>query len=224
MTEGIALSQKLYLLGIHPQKAGILASSYTAMDYILIGTLFMEMYKNGNIVFDGKYILVKNQKSDVPLHVFMLQKMSSSKNPLKISRWINKFYFSLKHIRKETQNELVKKRIITMQQKRFLFFSWQAPKIANKQLVYNLLQETENAIFGNRPSQEQMIMLSFIEPAGLLKRIFPEREKRKRAKQNLKRLLVENQVSVAVANAISAAQAVAASVAATSAATASVTS
>jgi adenylate kinase len=51
-----------------------------------------------------------------------------------------------------------------------------------------------------------------LKPAGLLNRLFRDREKRKRAADRLKKLK-ENQVSVAVSEAIAAAQAVAASVA-----------
>ena len=40
----ISKKNKLYLLGIHPQKGGIISSSYTAMDYVLVGSLFLELY------------------------------------------------------------------------------------------------------------------------------------------------------------------------------------
>jgi hypothetical protein len=62
-------------------------------------------------------------------------------------------------------------------------------------------------------TEEEIMLLSMLKPAGLIKRIFPEKEKRNRALEKLKNLMVENQVSVAVSEAIAAAQAVAASVA-----------
>jgi len=213
MNESIPLSQKLYLLAINPQKGGIISASYTAMDYVLIGTLFLELYKNKNINFENKRIVVLNSKSENPLHQFLLEKISKSKHPLKISRWINKFYFSLKHIRKEVQQGLVEKRIIKMQPKQFLFFKWNKPVLINKQIVYKQVAEIEKKIFSNTASEDEIILLSFLKPAGLLKRIFPEREKRKKAKRKLNQLMVDNQVSVAVADAISAAHAVAVSAA-----------
>ena len=57
MNESIPLSQKLYLLGIHPQKGGIISAAYTAMDYALLGSLFLEFYQNKNIKFDNKKIV-----------------------------------------------------------------------------------------------------------------------------------------------------------------------
>lgn len=211
MNETIPLSQKLYLLGINPQKGGIISASYTAMDYVLIGTLFLELFQNKNINFENKRIVVLNTKSDNTLHQFLLEKISKSKRPLRISRWINKLYFSLKHIRKEIQQSLVEKRILRMQPKQFLFFKWKKPLLVNKQVVYKLVAEIEKLIFNGTASEDEIILLSFLKPAGLLKRIFPEREKRKKAKRKLNQLMVDNQVSIAVADAISAAHAVAAS-------------
>ncbi len=215
MNESIPLSQKLYLLGINPEKGGIISASYTAMDYVLMGSLFLELYQCKNIRFENKRIVIKESRSEIVLHQFLLDKMSKSTKPLKISRWINKFYYSLKHIRREIQQGLVEKRVIRMQPKHFLFFKWEKPILVNKQVVYKLVAEIEKQVFNGSANEDEIILLSFLKPAGLLKRIFPERDKRKLAKQKMNILMVDNQVSIAVADAISAAQAVAASAAIT---------
>lgn len=223
MSEAIPLSQKLYLLAIHPKKGGIISSSYSAIDYVLLGSLFLELYEAGNIRFDGKKIIVLEAKSDNPIHKFLLDKLKSSSKPLRISRWINKLYFSLKHIRKMIQKELSDKRIIRMEDKRFLFFKWKRPILVKKEVVKQMLSGVEKNIFGGASGKDEIMLLSMLKPAGLMKRIFHDRHKRKKARIKLNKLMVENQVSIAVADAISAAQAVAASVAATSAATAAST-
>ncbi|NOR75910.1 MAG: hypothetical protein GQ525_12200, partial [Draconibacterium sp.] len=182
MNESIPLSQKLYLLGINPEKGGIISASHTAMDYVLVGSLFLELYQNKNIVFDNKRIVIKESKSGIALHQFLLDKMSKSKKQLKISRWIQKLYYSLKHIRKEIQQGLVEKRIIRMQPKHFLFFKWEKPILVNKQVVYKLVAEIEKQVFNGSANEDEIILWSFLKPAGLLNRIFPERQKRKLAK------------------------------------------
>ena len=138
MNTSIFLSQKLYILGIHSEKGGIISASYTAMDYVLIGSLFMELYQKKHIKFDNKRIVVLNLNSDNKLHRFLLEKISASKKPLKISRWIHKLHYSIKYIRKEVQQGLVKNRIIRMEPKQFLFFSWEKPILLNKQVVSKL--------------------------------------------------------------------------------------
>ncbi len=110
-----------------------------------------------------------------------------------------------------------------MEEKRFLFFRWNRPVVTDKQKVFHLLSEIENCILKESADKHQILLLSMLKPAGLMKRIFREKEKRKKASRKLKKMMVENQVSVAVADAIAAAQSVAASVAATSAATTAAT-
>lgn len=220
MNETIPLSEKIYLLAIHTEKGGLVSGSYTAMDYVLLGTLFMELYQEGHIRFEKKRIVLLNQNSKNEVHRFLLNKFGQSKKELKISRWINKLYFSQKYIRNSVQQGLVNRRLIKMESKRFLFFRWKKSIVINKPVLYSFRKEIENKIFGGGLSETDLILLSFLKPAGLLRHLFPDRDKRKKARKNLDKIMVENQVSRAVADAISAAQAVAASVAATTAATA----
>jgi hypothetical protein len=184
----------------------------------------MELHQNKNIRFEKNRILVSQKKSENELHQFLLNKISKSTKTLKISRWINKLYFSRKHIRREVQKDLYRNRYIRMKDKKFLFFRWEVPVLMNKQAVYHLLAEIEAAVFKGTQSEDKLILISFLTPAGLLKRIFPDKEKRKQAKIKIKKMASENQVSGAVANAIAASQAVAASVAATAAVTSAATS
>ena len=204
----ISLSQKIYLLSIHPKKGGIVGSAQSALNYILIGAVLLELSMDKKIEFVNKKIVVKNSKSSNPLHQFLLKKLAKSKRELKISIWISKLTFSAKHIKREVRNELLKKRVIRVVQKRFIFFSWQQPEILNFQLLYKLLAKIDSEVFKGTKNPEDLVLLSLIIPAGLLKRIFPEKEKRKRAKQKLNVLLNKNQLSLAVKNAIAASNAV----------------
>lgn len=217
MNQSIPLSQKLYLLGIHPEKGGLISASYSVMNYILIGSLFLELFLNKNISFDQKKVVLLNDKTSEPLHRFLLDKIKLKPDPVKISSWINKLQFSQKYIRREVQQGLVKRRLIELEPHQFLFFRWKKSRIINMQPVYHLLSDIENQIFKGTEIDEEIVLLSMLKPAGLIKRIFPEREKRNRAIERLKKMTVENQVSVAVSEAVAAAQAVAASVAVTAA-------
>lgn len=218
MNDTISISQKIYLLAIHPKKGGIIASAQNSMNYVIIGTLLIELYLAKNIDFVNNKIVLKNTKTPNLLHQFLLDKISSSSKSLKISSWIGKLTFSMRFIRNEVQNGLVQKRIIRMEQKRFLFFRWKSPEVVNFQLLYRLLAEIENNISKGTNNEEELILLSFLRPAALISRIFPEREKRKYAREKLKKMMAENQVSSAVTNSIVAANAVAASVIAVTAA------
>ena len=214
----IPLSQKLYFLGINPEKGGIFSRSASAMNYVVLGSLLMELYLQKKIKFEGKRIVVLSGQADNAVHQFMLDKMSKTKNPKRISTWINKFFYSHSKIITELQKELVDKRLIKIEPKQFLFFKWTKAYVTNKQVLYKVVDQVRGQIMNGTSVEEELILLSFLAPAGLLYRLFPDRKKRKLAKNRLKQMMVKNRVSSAVADAISASQAVAASVAASAAA------
>jgi hypothetical protein len=222
MSEPLLLSEKLYLLSVNPEKGGIITATANALNYVLLGGLLLELYQNKNVSFENKRVVILETKSENELHRFMLEKIGMRARPLKISRALGKFNFSMKYILNGVQQNLVDKRMIRMEPKRFLFFKWKKPFLVNKPVVQKMVTEIERQIMNGSASDENLILLSFIQPSGLLNRIFKERSKRKIAKKRLKKMMVENQVSEAVAGAISAAQVVAASVGASVAVSAAV--
>ncbi len=221
MEISIPLSQKLYLLGIHPEKGGIVSSSYTAMNYLLSGAMLLELYKNGNIKFENKRVILISTKTADDTHRFLLDKISAVKTPKKISTWITKFNFSNKKIYQGVQNELLDKRIIRMKPRHFLFFKWKSPVIQNKSMVFHLVDHIKDMIFRGTSEEEELILLSFIRPGKLHFRLYNDRHKRREADKKLKNILIDNPVSKSVEEAIQAAQAVAASIAVSTAAGAS---
>lgn len=224
MNENLSLSEKLYLLSIHPEKGGVIASASSTINYVLIGALLLELFLNRNVRFENKRIIVVNEQSDHILHKLLLSKLASRPKPMKIAGWIQRLSFSIKHVKKEIQLTLKNKRIILMRPQKFLFFRWEKPVLLNRQVVYRLVDQTGACLFRGTDLEEDIMLLSLIKPAGLLKRIFPDKNKRSMARTKLSRMTTENPVSIAVAEAIAAAQAVAASVAVTAAASRSVSS
>lgn len=216
MESTLPLSQKLYFLAIRPGKGGISSPGYSALEYVILGALFMELYLQKKIRFENKRIIVLTTTAENELHRFLLLKMSEVKRPRKISRWISKFYYSLKYIRGVVQQGLLDRRLIRMESKHFLFFKWKKPFVVNSQAIRSLEAEIRDMIMKGTRDEEQLILLSFLVPGGFLHRLFTDNKQRRDAKKRLKTMMLDNQVSVAVRDAISAAQAVAASAAAAS--------
>lgn len=218
MNEPIPLSEKLYLLGINPKKGGIISAARTAMDYAILGGLIWEMYLAGNIRFENRRVEIVNQKSENKLHLFLLEKMGNQKRNLKVGRWINKSYFSLKYIRRQLQQNLMSKRLIQMDDRHFLFFRWKSPVIINRQAVYHLVDEIDSIVFNGTASEDELLMILLIQQAGLMRRIFQSGERRNEAKKRIKNIETTNQSSIAVSNAIKLVKAVKTSIAAAHAA------
>ena len=175
MNPEIPLSEKIYLLSIHPTKGGIRADSLTALKFVLTGSLLLELYMSKKIRFEGKLIVVADSESDNELHQFLLDKLGAVKKPLKVARWMNKLQFSSQYIKKRIRQNLEEKRIIKAQRKRFLFFTWKQSVIVNKPVVSKMITETDRAIYRSQVSEEEMVLLSMLRPAGSLKRIYPDR-------------------------------------------------
>ncbi len=213
MEQPIPLSQKLYFLGIHPEKGGLISPAYHVIGFVLTGSLFLELFQQKNIRFEEKKVVFLNDKTSDPIHRFLLEKIKQKPQPLKLAVWINKLRFSQKFIMKEVQKSMVDRRLIKLEPHHFLFFHWKKSHILNHQVLYRMVSEIENHILKGTENDGEIMLLSMLKPAGLLKRIFPEREKRKMATEKLKKMMIDNQVSEAVYQAIAAAQAVAASVA-----------
>ena len=221
MKQTLPLSQKLYLLSIHPDKGGIVSASYTAIGYVLAGSILLELYQSGNIKFENKRVVVLNDKTDNEIHDFVLGKMKTVKSPRKISHWINRFAHFKKTIFNGIGSDLSEKRLIRMQDKRFLFIKWKSPVILNKSVVYHLIDHLKEIIFKGSTDESDLILLSFVLPAKLHFRLYKDRLKRKEAVKKLKSILLDNPVSNPVKEAIEAAESVAAAIAVTTALSAS---
>lgn len=221
MEDTFRLSQKLYLLAIHPEKGGIIMASQTALPHILSGALILELLLNKNISLSEKSILFENDNTAVPVHRIILEKIRQRQPPASIAKWISRLNSSQKIIRTEIQKELVEMRLIKMEPRKFLFFKWQKPQVINKQMVYHLVNEVKNLLLKSTDNEEEVIFLSLVKPSGILKRIYPDRHERKTAAERLKKVTTNNQVSEAVSQAIAAAQIVAATAAMTAATAAS---
>src|SRR5690606_33932238 len=115
MDQPIPLSQKLYLLGIHPEKGGLNSATYHVIGFVLSGALFLELFQQGNIKFEEKKVVFLNDKTSNPIHQVLLEKIKQRPRPLRLATWINRFQISQKYFRKETKQGLVNSRLFNME-------------------------------------------------------------------------------------------------------------
>jgi len=213
MDKSIPLSGQIYMLGIRPGKGGIFSSVSQAMGYLLTGAILLELYQNENIYIKNKRVFVCNPYSKNRLHLFAIHKLKSNKKPRKVAGCVNRLKFSMRHIRQAVQDNLVRKRVIRLEQKQFLFFRWKKPVLSDKSSLDHLISEIKEMVAAEKAPGDKIVLLSLLQHGGLLRRLYPDRTARKHAKKQLTKMMVNNDVSNAAAQAITAAQAVAASVA-----------
>jgi hypothetical protein len=212
MEYSLSLTEKLYLLAVHPDKGGIRMSSSSAIRYVLAGAVIFEMATRQSIRIENKMVHLLNSRSKNPMDTFVLEKLIKQKNQMKISALITKLSFSAATVRGSIQDSLVKKRLIRLEEKRFLFFRWKKPVLIKKQVVYKLQDDIRKWISRGTSGEEDIMLLSLLKPLGMMKSLFPDRNKRKEAIHQFRKMTVDNQVSENVSAAIAAANAVAAAV------------
>ena len=210
MEKHLTLPEKIYLLGIHPVKGGMISSVSSSVGYAMIGALLMELREKGNVVIEGKRFSIKNKMASDSLHHFAISKFAKMTGPRRISRFISRLSFSSREIRNRIRTSLVNKGMIRLEERRFLYlFHWLVPVITDRDEVLNLVGDIERQTFGKSGDPENELLLSLILPASLMGRIFHEKHKRKLANEKLKKLTAAEPCAKAVEHAIRAARAAA---------------
>jgi len=211
METELTLSEKMYLLAIHPQKGGIIWAARNQMKQVICGALMLEVALSKKIRFDGKKVIFMDSESANPAQKIILGKIATSTTPRKAATWLSRILWKYGTIKKLLLQSLLQKRLIRIEDKQFLFFKWKKVFLFNNTRFSGFVGEVETMIFKGTEIEEEQYLLSLLPPSGSLSRIFPEREKRKLASKQLKKLAFENVVSKAVVASIRAARAAAVS-------------
>jgi hypothetical protein len=210
MENKLSIPEKLFLLSINPEKGGLVNGVGFSLDFCIIASFLMELHTIKQIDIVDDRVKINSFNSDIPVNGFILSKFEKFDRPLKISRWINRLHYSASHIKKELKAGLVQKRLIRLEDRRFLFFKWTKPYLLEKMKVREIIAATENLIYSEEIPADGKYFLSLLEPAGLLRRLFPDRLKRRSIRQKIKQLNVDSEISIALKRAIAARRAAAA--------------
>ncbi len=208
MENQFTLSEKLILLAIRPEKGGISAFSSPAMDLVLTGAVMLELAMAGHIRIADKRIEVIDRSAGSPAQTYLLDKMAGSPQPRKIQYWLNSLRISMKKIRAVVYQSLVEQRQIRLEERRFLFFRWQKPFLNPGNHASQVIDKVKRLI--NQPSQEseETFLLLLLEPAQLIRRIYPDRTMRKAARMKIRQFRDHNLSSQAVQQATDVSKAI----------------
>ena len=206
MELSLSLPEKIYLLAIHPQKGGMVATAFNHMNYVVSGAVLLDLFVGNKIRFEGKKVVLIDKKYSDPLQKLSIEKIEKAVEPRNVSRWVYHFSWSYRSVKKLIIQSLVSKRLIRVEQKQFLFFRWKKVYLVDRMRVAKMVDEIESWIFRGAGDDANRCLLSLLPQSGLFSRLFSRREKRKPAREQLKQMGVENVVSKAVVRAIRAKQ------------------
>ncbi|NLC14200.1 MAG: GPP34 family phosphoprotein, partial [Chloroflexi bacterium] len=186
MENQLTLPEKLLLMAIRPEKGGISGTSSMAIDLVLTGAAIMEMLIAGNITMTDRRLEVTGENAGTSLNAYLLGKMVASQKPRKTEYWLNSFHISMKRIKGEVYQSLSQQREIRLEDRRFLFFKWQKPFLSPGNHVHQLVDRAKRLIIQPPGDPGEICFLLLLEPAQLLRRIYPERSMRKTAALKIK--------------------------------------
>lgn len=203
MTQDLKLSEKLFCLSVNPKNGGILMNAAAALSMTIAGSVFVELLKKELVsIENGVVHLVKPTIQNDEIHEFFLKPIRLREKDRKIRTWISWFNARGRKIRKLFLRDLVRKNVLRIEEKRFLFIPYDKVYIRDRELVESIRKEVETTLLGkSSPTDDSIILAVMAGKTNLLQRVFPERAQRKEATRNLKKL-PETPVSKAVQEAI----------------------
>ena len=207
MENQLSLSEKLLLLAIRPQKGGIAPFSFS-IDLVIAGASILEMELTGNVRIAEGRAESTGLQTNHPLHLYMLSGMIRANKPRKIERWLTSRRLSMRKVKGDVFQSLVRKKEIRLEERRFLFFRWKRPYLHPGNHSGQVIDQAKRLI--NQPSgnEEDLYFLMLLDPAGLLRRIYPERGMRKAALRKIRQLRENNLNAGAVAKALAVVKAI----------------
>jgi hypothetical protein len=209
MDKTLKLSEKLFCLSVNPKRWGILLNASSTLAIALSGSVFVEMQKKELITILKGIVKVQNHniQSD-QIYDFYLNRIRERTKGRKLRNWISYFSVRGRTIQKLFIRSLVQKNILRTEEKRFLFIPYEKVYLMDRELVEKLRKDVElNLMDLTQADDEAIILAVMVAKNNLLSRIVPDRQQRKLAAKNLKKL-PENDISKAVQDAIQIAHAV----------------
>ena len=203
MDKSLKLSEKLFCLAVNPKKGGIFMNASSALSMTLTGSVFVEMMNKGLVSIEkGVVHLVNRTVQNDEIHEFFLNRIRLREKDRKLRNWISYFNARGRKIRKLFIHNLVRKNVLRVEEKRFLFIPYEKVYLMDRELVENIRKDVENASLGLGTTSDDLLVLAvMVAKTNILSRIFPDRARRKEAARNLKKL-PETDVSKAVQEAI----------------------
>lgn len=221
MRQELTISEKILLLSVHPEKGGYYMAQSGSLDLSLRGALILDLELAGAIRLDNKLVVPDKGIAPGEPAGYFLGKIRASSKIRQVRHWLNSFSVSRKLIRQEIIRSLIEKKELRLVEKHFLFFRWKVPFRQSGNSAYRIINDIKNTIMNPGDSREDLYLVTLIESAQLLPKIYKDRAGVKEAKRRLKLIKTGNQVPETVKQAIQAAAMVATSVAISAAVSAS---
>jgi hypothetical protein len=213
MENDLTLSEKLLLLAIRPGKGGIMGLASQSLDFGLVGAVILELALDRRVNVTNKYVEILTAQYNNPAQGYLLEKMALSSRPRKITHWMNSMVVSKRKLKSAVYESLVQKKEVKLEDRHFLFFRWKKPFLSPVHHASQVIFKVKDLVIGGSDNPEDIYLLTLLEAAYLLRRIYPDCQSRRSVKKKIKQFETVHTNSETVKQAIENAKAVKASIA-----------
>ena len=190
MKQELKLSEKLFSLAVNPTRGGILSGSYSLLGITLSGLVLLELMRKGLISIDNGMVRMVNPSiQQDEIHEYFMKHIRRHGKDRKLRTWISWFNGRPRKLQQAFIRQLVRKNVLRVEERRFLFIPYNKVLLMDKALVESISREVKDVLLGKRDSNEETIILALMaQKTNLLGRIIPDRAERKIATSNLKKV------------------------------------
>lgn len=190
MKQDLKLSEKLFCLAVDPKSGGILMGAHSVLGITLSGAVLTELFEKGMISINNEVVHLDNPSYlNDEIHELFMNRIRLSKKDRRIRGWISIFNGRGGKFKNALIRQLVRKNVLRLEERRFLFIPYKKVFLMDRMLVESIGQEVKDTLMGKtHPGEEAMMLAMLAVRANLLRRIIPEKEERKTAALNLKKI------------------------------------
>jgi hypothetical protein len=214
--------KQFILISLNPANGRIIPDS-TRFRYSLSGAILMDLFLNGEIVFENKRISSSVKKSGNPVHDLVADIMARSSRPRRVSYWINLLTRKRRVIFREIIHSLTDNGLIRHEKRYFLnIIPINRYYVTDTGARTKIIEELRNILlFGKTPTQQQNMLIGLIKASESYKTLARETGEKRIIKSKCKEFLKTNPFATEVDKVLQEIQAAIIASVAISAATAS---
>ncbi|HUS87074.1 MAG TPA: GPP34 family phosphoprotein [Bacteroidales bacterium] len=191
------VSENFISLALNP-KSGSFMIFGNYLTYGILGSILMDLAIGNKINISDRRILVNQDSgiSGIRTHDRMMELLSKSSRPVKISNWLRKLSFTAGWYRREMMKMLVDNGRLKRVGKRFLFIPCNLHYVSDISRYKKLILRFKDIIlYGKKPDEAEIMTLGLIFACKLHRVLATESTERQKVRRSLKKLIRDNPVA-----------------------------
>ncbi len=184
------IAEKFLLLCFKPEKSGYVVS-FTMLNAGMVGAILLDLAMDEKINIEGNMLITKGSRTDLSaVHHQILKKMADAWKPKKIRAWVSKFSHQGKKWRHPMMNVMQDKRLVKMEDKKFLVFPYKKAILTGTKERRDLAKHLHDIVTHSREiGDETASLLGLIHACGMHRVISKDRSELKQIRKKLKDIL-----------------------------------